>query len=145
MVWLNLLPFFHLFWRFWTINQVGESLRREYLAHGLETKVTFGRVIGGVAATFTLLVRLVLAGGFGMTYLLGSWRGDRIAQMALVLAFLMGVVEMILNCVHWGQVKEYTRQLKDCPREATETETRKSDQTEREFDENYRPIPRRQR
>ena len=38
LVWLNLIPIFSLFWLFWTVIKIRDSLQKEYESRSLDTK-----------------------------------------------------------------------------------------------------------
>lgn len=140
LVWLNLIPFFHLFWKFWTSAQVGTSLRHEYDARGMRTGFTFGRAIGAIVPLVALLTRFVFwGGGF-----VASWTGqEEVGMLVILTTVLLGVLEVILMTVHWAQVHGYTLQLTTSrPAAGDSAKTEQDDDGERDFDEDYRPIPR---
>ena len=145
LVWLNLIPFFHLFWKFWTSAQVGTSLRHEFDARGMRTGYTFGRAMGAMVPLVALLTRFVFwVGGF-----VASRTGEEeIGLLVILTTVFLGVLELILMTVHWAQVHSYTLQLNSSrPAAGDSAKTDLDDGGERDFDENYRPItrPRRRR
>jgi hypothetical protein len=143
LVWLNFMPVFHLFWKFWTAAQVGNSVRQEFRARGMRTDQAFGKTAGAIGPTVAVVSRGVLALGFLIAMLL---RDGDVFFLAVVLVTLLAPVEVVFLLVHWTQVSTLTRQL-NAGRPATGTANWEYDETgpERDFDEDYRPIPRRRR
>lgn len=143
LVWLNLVPVFHLFWKFYTAVQVGNSLRREFDARGMRTNHSFGKVTGVLAPTVALLVRglFVLANVVARMMI-----EEEVALLLLLVTGIIAVLEPTFVGVHWAQVADSTRKL---------TATRPADEaadpdrgpddgeaTGREFDDDYRPRSR---
>lgn len=143
LVWLNLVPVFHLFWKFWTAAQVGNSVRQEFRARGLRTDQAFGKVAGAIGPAVAVVTRGLLALGFGIAMLL---RDGDVFYLSVILATLLAPVEVVFLLVHWTQVSTLTRQL-NTGRPTAGTSSWEYDETgpERDFDEDYRPIPRRRR
>ncbi len=140
LVWLNLIPLFHLFWKFWTAAQVGTSLRHEFDARGLRTGFTFGRAIGALVPLVALLTRFVFWVGMFVASRIGE---EEFSLLVLLATVLLGVVELILLIVHWVQINGYTHQLKSSrPAAGDTTAAAADDGGERDFDEDYRPITR---
>jgi hypothetical protein len=143
LVWLNLIPLFHLFWKLWTSAQVGTSLRHEFDARGMRTGFTFGRAVGAMVPLVALLTRFVFwVGGF-----VASRTGEEeIGLLVLLTTALLGVLELILLIVHWVQINGYTHQLNSSrPAAGDYARTDVDDGGERDFDEDYRPITRTRR
>lgn len=144
LVWLNIVPVFHLFWKFWTANQVGESLRKEFNARGLRTGGAFGRTVGVLVPTFALITRFIFWVGMGLARYI---REEEPAVLTVVLTIVFGTIELIFLIVHWVQIAGFNRQLnatRTAGRDDHHAET-VADEYERDFDEDYRPIRRRRR
>lgn len=139
LVWLNLIPLFHLFWKFWTSAQVGASLRHEFDARGMRTGFTFGRAVGALVPLVALLTRFVFwVGGF-----LASRTGEEFGILTLLATALLGVLELILMTIHWAQINGYSNQLSSSRPAAGDAAVSAIDEGgERDFDEDYRPITR---
>ncbi len=143
LVWLNLIPLFHLFWKFWTAAQVGSSLRREFDARGLRTGFTFGQPVGVLVPVVAIFTRFVFWLGSYLTARMGE--GD-LGMLVTLVTVLLGVIELVLLVVHWTQINGYVRQLAATRPPATEAVATADDGGgARDFDEDYRPIPRRRR
>lgn len=54
-VWLNFIPIFNIFWMFFTIVRVRDSVQREYQARNWAPKGDFGFGVGLAAAILTIL------------------------------------------------------------------------------------------
>jgi hypothetical protein len=144
LVWLNVVPFGHLFWRFWAVIAIGNSLRREYDARGLRTGHSFGKGSGLTVAVLAVVSRVVLLVGLLTARL---FEEERIALLSLVLCGLLGLVELVVVIVHWAVVAGFTREL-ETTRAVGGGEApgdRDPDRNRRDFDEDYRPIPIRRR
>jgi hypothetical protein len=143
LVWLNFVPVFHLFWKFWTAAQVGNSVRQEFRARGLRTDQAFGKVAGAIGPTIAVLTRVVFVGGFFIAW---SLREEELLYLVFLVITLLAPVEVVFLLVHWTQVSTLSRQL-NVGRPTTGTANWEHDETgpERDFDEDYRPIPRRRR
>lgn len=141
LVWLNLVPVFHLVWKFWTAAQVGKTLQQEYDARGMRTGYSFGRAVGSIIPGVAILTRFVFwGGGF-----FAEWVGEReINLLVLMATLLLGIIEMTLLIVHWTQVNRFARPLGGLRSLANDVEVA-DDGGEREFDEDYRPVTRKKR
>lgn len=144
LVWLNVVPFGHLFWRFWAVIAVGNSLRLEYDARGLRTGHSFGKGSGLTVAVLAVVSRAVLFVGVLTLLVDDDWGYFR---LSLVVAGLLGLIELVAVVVHWVVVAGFTREL-----EATRAAgvggghgDRDPERNQRDFDDDYRPIPRRRR
>lgn len=148
LVWLNVVPFGHLFWRFWTVIAIGNSLRREYDARGLRTGHSFGKGSGITVAVLAVVSRAVLFVGLFVATVIGTEMDLlRIAGLTFVVCGLLGLAELVAVIVHWVVVAGFVRQL-----QATRSagvgdprDDRDPDRNRRDFDDDYRPIPRRRR
>jgi hypothetical protein len=143
LVWLNMIPVFHLFWKYYTAVQVGNSLRQEFDSRGMRTGHSFGKVTGVMAPTVALVVR----GLFVLANLFGGWvREEEVALLVVLVTGVIAVLEPIFVGVHWSQVAGFTRKLTATrPAEDADEPDRKADADggEREFDDDYRPRTRR--
>lgn len=145
LVWLNLVPAFHLFWKFWTAAQVANSVRQEFRGRGLRTDQAFGTVSGRIGPTIAVLTRCVMFGGYTIAWWM---RSEEVLALGLILISLLGPAEVVFLLVHWTQVSTLTRQLNaGQPAAASAAANWQHDETgpERDFDEDYRPVPRRTR
>lgn len=139
LVWLNLVPAFHLFWKFWTANQLSTSLRNEFDARGMRTGNAFGRTVGILTPTLAVLNRIVFWGGG----LFARYEGEgEIAFFVLLLTDLLGTLELLFLIIHWTQISGFNRQLhatRATARDELHAEA-VADEYERDFDEDYRPY-----
>jgi hypothetical protein len=88
-VWLNLVPLLNLVWAVVTVERVGESLRNEFRARGLDERgETFGKTAG-----LTALVLFAAA----------------VIPHAYVITWPFGIVYM---AVYWLQLTGYARRLR---------------------------------
>lgn len=144
LVWLNVVPFGHLFWRFWAVIAIGNSLRREYDARGLRADQSFGKGSGLTVAVLAVVSRVVLFVGVVTARLFDE---ERLGMLSLVLCGLLGLIELVMVIVHWAVVAGFTREL-ETTRAVGGGEARGDrdpDRNRRDFDEDYRPIPMRRR
>lgn len=144
LVWLNVVPFGHLFWRFWTVIAIGNSLRREYDARGLRTGHSFGKGAGITVAVLAVVARVVVVVGLLLSF---EFEHERFFFLSLWVAGLLGLVELVAVIVHWVVVTGFVRQLQ-ATRSAgvgDSRDDRDPDRNRRDFDDDYRPIPRRRR
>lgn len=145
MVWLNVVPFGHLFLRFWTVIALGNSLRREYDARGLRTGHSFGKGSGITVAVLAVIARLVVVAGFllAMFVFESGWP----FYLSLWVAGLLGLVELVMVSVHWAIVAGFTRELASTRSAGVGGGggDRDPERNQRDFDEDYRPIPRRRK
>lgn len=139
LVWLNIVPVFHLFWKFWTANQVAESLRKEFNARGLSAGGAFGKPVGVLVPTFALITRFV----FWVGMLAANYtREGEFGLLTLVATVVLGAIELIFLIVHWVQIAGFHRQL-HATRSAGRDDRHAEpvvDEYERDFDDDYRPI-----
>ena len=95
MVWLALIPFFHLLWLIVIVERVGESLRNEFIARGRHKKSeSYGKLAGLSCAVLVLIGIPFAAGG---------------TPCVLVFAFFA----FIYGIVYWVQISNYPRRLRD--------------------------------
>jgi len=139
LVWLNVVPAFHLFWKFWTANQLSTSLRNEFDSRGMRTGNTFGRTIGILMPTIAVMNRLVFWGGG----LFARYEGEGdVAFVVLLLTDLLGTIELLFLVIHWAQINGFNRQLhatRATARDELHAEPM-AEEYERDFDEDYRPY-----
>lgn len=141
LVWLNLVPVFHLVWKFWTSAQVGKTLQQEYDARGMRTGHSFGRAVGVIIPGVAILTRFVFWGGM----FFAEWVREREFNLLVVMAtLLLGLIEMTLLIVHWAQISNFARPLEGLRPLANDADVA-DDGGEREFDEDYRPVSRKKR
>ncbi len=137
LVWLNLVPVLNLIFPFITVAQIGSSLRREYKARGLTRKGTYGAALG-----WTWLLTIAATGVlcFFAQFLDEFSEAVGIPLVGfLVLGFLLSFG---LGIAYWTVIGNFTTDLKRNPGGFDEE---LSEGGYRDFDENYRPIPRRRR
>lgn len=113
LVWLNLVPVFSLFWQFWTVINVGNSLKLEFDDRGLgDRDNSYGKVLG------------VLFYSLGLVSTCVSWTGQIVVlttrEQELSLLFsggslLFAIPYLILWVIYWVKIAGYTKQLNSAP------------------------------
>jgi hypothetical protein len=73
LAWLELVPFFGLYWTFKVVDAVATSLEREFARRGLPPEPAPGRTIGKTYATLALLSAIPLVNFVTMLPATGSW------------------------------------------------------------------------
>ena len=144
LVWLNLVPLLNLFWQFWTVIQVGNSLKREYHTRGLRSGGSFGKVLGVMMYLLGLFGPCVGGFGSGLAVAIDDEDVSPVVGFgSLGLAGVVGLIQLVLFIVYWSQIAGYTRELNtaggydrdDRPRRRRDEEYDPRD----EFDDDYRP------
>ena len=141
LVWLNVVPVFHLFWKFWTAAQIAASLGREFDSRGLRTNFNFGRAAGALVPVVALVARFV----FWVGQFLARRAGEEVEMLLLGSLILLGVVELVAMIAHWNQLNGFVKQLNESRPAGDDLGGFDEEGGRREFDEDYRPIPRRRR
>ena len=138
LVWLNLVPFVNVIWSFITVVQISSSLRREYKARGLTRSGTYGAVLGLCWLLTITATGLLLVGA----QFLRDIRSE-LAGLSLVGFLILGILLSLgLGISYWTVIGNFTTDLKRNP---GGFDDELGEGGERDFDENYRPIPRRRR
>ena len=63
LVWLNLIPIFSLFWIFWTVIKIRDSLQKEYESRSLDTKEVTDTYNMGLALAISSVAGIIPAIG----------------------------------------------------------------------------------
>lgn len=92
-VWLNLIPVFHLYWGCRTAMELGNSLRNEFRARGIDDGSRYATPIGLLLVAFTAHFYVFLK----------VWRNA--SNLCLAAAFITGVV-------YWVRIAGYGRRLR---------------------------------
>ena len=78
LVWLNLIPIFSLFWIFWTVIKIRDSLQKEYESRSLDTKE--------VTDTYNM----------GLGFAISSVSG-----IIPVIGFITGIAALVFMIIYW--------------------------------------------
>tara|TARA_B110000116_G_C16390305_1_gene382626 strand:- start:73 stop:486 length:414 start_codon:yes stop_codon:yes gene_type:complete len=80
LVWLNLIPIFSLFWLFWTVIKIRDSLQKEYESRSLDTKE--------VTDTYNM--------GLGLAI-------SSVAGIIPVIGLITGIAALVFFIIYWSK------------------------------------------
>jgi hypothetical protein len=110
LVWLNFVPVFHLFWQFWTVIQIGNSLKREFRDREMDRGGSYGKATGILLYTLGLLGSVIFNGGLLVAVVIE----EKVVFLASQIVYgVLGLVSLVLFVVYWVQLAGHTRRLKD--------------------------------
>lgn len=148
LVWLNLVPILNLVWPFVTVIQVGNSLQREFRDRGLDRGGGYGKALGVLMYVLALFSPCFSYGGLGAAFAVDDSDTSPIILVAGGgIGGLFALAYLILWIVYWVKIAGYTSALNssrgyddhDRPRRGGDDDGDRRD----EFDDDYRPRPRR--
>jgi len=120
MVWLNLIPIFNLYWNFHTVNNVGDSLKREFADRDLDNGSDYGKSLG----TIMLATEI------------GSWVVSNVGNAAdsppvSLIGSVLSLAGLVLFILYWVRIAGFSGQLKN-------DENDRDDRDDRDFDDRPR-------
>jgi hypothetical protein len=115
LVWLNLVPVLNLFWQFWTVQQVSNSLVRAYRARRLPTTdPEFGRWLGMTLCSVGVVGFVFI---FTANPMISGTKNEAALLAVTGLELLLTGSWIALWLMYWIKVVRYTRRLREAEAE----------------------------
>ena len=103
LVWLSLIPIFHLIWSFFIATRVPDSLRNEFRHRGLDDGSDYGKGVGlanAIIGVLSLALNLV----------------SRLSRQPVVMITgPLGLISIILFIIFWVRIAGYSKKLAGLP------------------------------
>ncbi len=110
MVWLNLIPGFHLVWQFVTVIRVTGSLKNEFRERGSDNGSDYGKLLG-VAYCSSISLCVFLHAMFLADQSYASWFPWSSKSVIIANNIASHVVCLVSGILFWLRIAGYSRQL----------------------------------
>jgi hypothetical protein len=113
MVWLMFIPLFNLFWWFYMVINVGNSLKNEFSDRDNDNGSDYGKTLG-IWTMATNLIGSVISNVGQVMMIQGQGAGGGAAPTGGVLALVavpLSIASLVLFIVYWVKIAGYSKEL----------------------------------